>query len=358
MLEDHFWNLFAKKLTGEATARELQELEGLMRTYPELGYAAESIEEVWSLEHPADAVQAHEAFEQHMARMHTLQLTQDWASEAEPPAPRRRLPVRTLALAATLLLCLAGAAWWFTRPAPPAPGQLQAAAQVRQVQTMPGTKTRIVLPDSSVVWLNSGSRIAYNEAFGQSNRHLTLTGEAFFDVRKSTMPFIIKTADIQIKVLGTAFNVRSYPSERKTETSLIHGRVEITWDKRPDERIILKPNEKLTVLADNPDTVTAARNAEPLIELKKLRPRADSSITETLWMQNKLVFDSEPFGQLAQRMESWYGVKIVFMDETLRERRFTGMFRNESIGQALEALRYSSPFQYTISDSLVKISLK
>jgi transmembrane sensor len=106
-----------------------------------------------------------------------------------------------------------------------------------------------------------------------------------------------------------------------------------------------------------PDSSTVAvRAAEPLIELKKLRPRPDSTITETLWMQDKLVFDSEPFGQLAERMESWYGVKIVFADESLRERRFTGMFRNETIGQALEALRFSSSFSYTISDSLVKIS--
>ncbi len=362
MLEEHFWNLFAKKLTGEATARELRELEQLMRTYPELGYAAESIEDVWALEQQPDVEQAHEAFEAHMGRLHTLQLTSGWDDEQpvtplEPPHRKRR----TLVLVAALLVCLAGAAWWFTRSAASAPRQLQDLAQVRQVQTMPGTKTRIVLPDSSLVWLNSGSRIVYNEAFGRSNRNLTLTGEAFFDVRKSTMPFIIKTADIQIKVLGTAFNVRSYPSERKTETSLIHGRVEITWDKRPDERIILKPNEKLTVLSDNPDTAaatTASRSTEPLIELKKLRPRPDSTITETLWMQNKLVFDSETFGQLAQRMESWYGVKIVFTESSLRELRFTGMFRNETIGQALEALRYSSPFTYTISDSLVKISLK
>jgi transmembrane sensor len=228
MLEEHFWNLFAKKLTGEATARELKELEGLMRTYPELGYAAESIEEVWALKQAPDTAAAHEAFEAHMARLHTLQLTRHWEEEMLPPPPRNRR-MRMMVFAAAILLTLAGASWWLVRQGPVAPERLQAQAQVRQVQTTPGTKSRIVLPDSSVVWLNSGSRIAYNEAFGHSNRHLTLTGEAFFDVRKSTMPFIIKTADIQIKVLGTAFNVRSYPSERKTETSLIHGRVEITW---------------------------------------------------------------------------------------------------------------------------------
>jgi transmembrane sensor len=356
MLENHFWELFAKKLTGEATARELREIEDLMRTYPHLHYAAQPLEDLWKLEqiHPEDLDQK---FADHLKKIN-LPVT----LEPEPliigATSRPNWKWRYLAAAATLLIAIL-TGFFFIPDNNKDMATLHADEQTRQVNCPPGSKTKVLLPDSSTVWLNSGSRIVYNEGFGKTNRNLVLSGEAYFDVKKSLTPFIIKTANIQIKVLGTAFNVRSYPHEKKTETALIHGSVEILLDKRPDERIVLKPNEKITI--NNQEEIAGKKNrpsAEPLIILGSVTTHDDSSIAETQWIENKLVFQSESFGDLAMKMEARYGVRFRFASEALKNRRFTGVFGEESITEALEALQYSSPFQFTISGNVVTISQK
>ena len=94
--------------------------------------------------------------------------------------------------------------------------------------------------------------MTYDKNFGKNIREVNLTGEAFFDVTKdSSHPFIIHTNVIDIKVLGTEFNVRSYPNDANTETSLIRGKVEVTVKNRANEKIYLEPNEKLVVANDN-----------------------------------------------------------------------------------------------------------
>src|SRR4029078_631833 len=100
------------------------------------------------------------------------------------------------------------------------------------VSTKRGSKSKVQLPDGTQVWLNADSRIAYNEKFQGNLREVTLEGEAYFDVvRDEKRPFVIHTAAIDIKVLGTAFNVRSYANEKNTETSLIRGSIEVTLVK-------------------------------------------------------------------------------------------------------------------------------
>jgi transmembrane sensor len=355
MLENHFWELFAKKLTGEATARELKEIEDLMRTYPDLHYAAQPLEDLWKLRQ-VHSEEAHEKFEAHIRKINfTVEPAEEPAIAV--PSPVKKIKWYYMAAAAVLILLISGIYLYPNLNKDIA--TLHTDKQTRQVNCPPGSKTKVLLPDSSTVWLNSGSKIVYNEGFGKTNRNLVLTGEAYFDVKKSLTPFIIKTANIQIKVLGTAFNVRSYPHEKKTETALIHGSVEILLDKRPDERIVLKPNEKITI--NNQEDVAGKKNrpsADPLIILGSVTTHEDSSIAETQWIENKLVFQSESFGDLALRMETRYGVRFRFASEALKNRRFTGVFGEESITEALEALQYSSPFQFTISANVVTISQK
>ena len=92
------------------------------------------------------------------------------------------------------------------------------------VSTKGSYKASINLPDGSKVWLNGDSKITYDGDFQGKTREVHLSGEAFFDVAKDkTRPFIIHTRTINLKVLGTAFNVRSYDNEKETETALVHG---------------------------------------------------------------------------------------------------------------------------------------
>jgi ferric-dicitrate binding protein FerR (iron transport regulator) len=229
---------------------------------------------------------------------------------------------------------------------------------ISEVSTPIGAKsTKIVLPDSTVVWLNAGSRLTYNEKFGQDNRNTTLTGEAFFDVKKSSIPFIIHAQALRIRVTGTAFNVKSYPNEKTTETSLIRGSLEITLDKRPGEKFILRPNEKLVVSNDTSRTrqKTATRN-EPIVMISGITQATDSTVIETSWVDNKLAFQNETFDELANRMERWYGVEIDFRDEQVAHERLSGTFTNETIQEALERLQLTTNFQFTIKANNITIT--
>ena len=175
-------------------------------------------------------------------------------------------------------------------------------------------------------------------------------------------PFIIHTERIDVRVLGTRFNVRSYPSDRTTETTLIRGSIEVSIKDRPSEKIILKPNEKLVVANDdstlhrnNPARNTAGAN-ESLVSIRQPTYEHNTgAIVETSWVDNKLVFQDKEFNALAKELERWYGVSIRFDNPRQEQLRFTGNFQNETIQQALDALKLSGNFNYAIHQNQITI---
>jgi transmembrane sensor len=206
-----------------------------------------------------------------------------------------------------------------------------------------------------VVWMNAGCMITYNEQFGVTHRNTTMTGVAFFDVKESATPFIIHTNGMQIKVLGTAFNVRSYPNEN-SETSLLRGKVEITLDKRPGEKYLLRPQEKLIVGSSRETMVYQERKQEPIVMLRSVTPSGDSSFVETSWVDNKLIFQDDYFADLAVKLERWYGVKIEFQNEMVARQRISGTITTETIQQAMEALQITTPFHYSLKSNHIIIT--
>ena len=213
------------------------------------------------------------------------------------------------------------------------------------------------MPDSTIVWLNAGSKLTYSENFGVQNRNTTLTGEAYFDVKKGAIPFIIHTNGLKIRVLGTAFNVKSYPDEMTTETSLLRGKLEVSIDERPEQKFVLNPNEKL-VIANKLQVIKekAAPAKEPLFLLKHVSFAADSTIIETAWTENKLVFQDETFYEVAKKMERWYGVRIKFSNSDIAYSRLYGSFTRETIAEALDALKIGLAFNYRIEGDEITIT--
>ena len=353
MLEKYYWELFAKKLSGEASPSELNELEQLLKMYPHLQSSIQPIEQLWHSPIPQQVENVDWQFDLLMSKIQNKE-------EVQPVRKSlvRRLWLPMSAVASVILIVVLVFQFTGTKQnAQKITARIDTKMQTRQFFCPAGSKTKLVLPDSSMVWLNSGTKLTYNDGYGITNRDITLTGEAFFDVRRSEMPFIIKTANIKIKVLGTAFNVRAYPHEKRSETSLLRGSVEVTLDERPNQRIVLKPSEKITVKHDAHSINGASLNAhEPLIVLASITKTSDSAIAETTWVENKLSFKSETFGALAKRMEIRYGVKVVFQNESLKQQRFTGSFTDESITEMLEALQFSHSFHYSIHDNIIEIS--
>lgn len=367
--KEHTWNLIAKKLAGEASPAELQELEALLRSNPELHYPFQTIADLWEHTGPNDRAQAEEAFNRHVDRIDRLNidysptLTVVSDNLATPSGFRRRALIL-----APIALVLVGAFLLINRPAAGPVKPLAAKAPVpdtREISTSSGSRTSITLPDSTRVWLNSGSHIEYGKDFGGEYREVSLTGEAFFDVAPDAgRPFIIHTPKLDVRVLGTSFNLKSYPSDKTTEATLIRGSIEISIRNRPSDKIILKPNEKLVVNNDDSGMIRKSPtrkevSPESLVVISKPTYEHHSgAIIETSWVDNKLIFQDEEFGDLARQMERWYGVSIRFEDAHLQELRFTGSFDKETIRQALDALKLTDQrprFDYTIEGEQVTI---
>ena len=260
---------------------------------------------------------------------------------------------------AVLGLCIGCASYlFFNKPS-------EQVVKNNEVATRKGSKSKIILPDSSVVWLNADSRLVYPGDFHGKTREVQLTGEAFFEVTKDPhRPFIIHTNTVDVKVLGTVFNVRSYPEETTTETSLITGEVEVTVLNQ-DKKVILKPNEKLIVPnkidTTNYGSVSQRRKEgravnQPLLTVDKIHFKEEDSLyTETSWVDNKLDFDGEPLNRLTSKIERWYNVEIVINNEKLKSTRFTAMFDNESLKEVMEALSTSYSFKYKMEGAKVTI---
>ncbi|MBK6633014.1 MAG: FecR family protein [Chitinophagaceae bacterium] len=193
-----------------------------------------------------------------------------------------------------------------------------------------------------------------------------MDGEAYFDVVKDpSRPFIVHTTGIDIKVLGTAFNVKAYKMEPVIEATLIHGSIEVINKNRPGSPgVMLKPHEKLvynkypvTDQRDQRADIVVPESDAYSITIKPLNNNiADSDIVETAWVYNKLVFEDERFETLALKMERWYNIKISFENEKLKDYRISGSFVNETPEEAFKELQFLVPFRYSVKNNEVKIT--
>ena len=369
MQEEKLWLLISLKLSGEASEEELTELQGLLQDHPDIALKLDILESIWKEKHGGFSENKNEAFDRHFQRLsdHLNDPVLKYETEDFSPGvklidqtgSKKKLGwwiLSTAAAAAAIIFFL----FFFQKSNDTKKTQLEKAQNT--VSTKPGSKSKIQLPDGTQVWLNADSKIIYNENFLGNLREVQLTGEAYFDVVKDkTRPFIIHTHSIDLKVLGTAFNIRSYDNEKNAETSLIRGSIEITLRNNPDKKIVLKPNEKLLVHNDDfaliPQGKTEAKKEEegPLLVLSKVHfQQNDSVATETLWLKNKLVFDTESLENVALKIERWYDVKVIITDEKLKKDLYHAIFDDESLQQVLDALSTNS-FKYTINKKEVTI---
>ncbi|WP_295125282.1 FecR domain-containing protein [uncultured Chitinophaga sp.] len=258
----------------------------------------------------------------------------------------------SVAAALTLLI---GSMIWMER------GAIDTAAVVDKrpvYASKAGERKSFQLPDGSKVVLNAASTLWLEEGFNSGTRKLTLEGEAFFDVAQNpSAPFVIHTEEMDITVLGTAFNVRAYKEDETNETSLINGRVRV--DLRRGRQVYLKPNEKLVInVRKQPEelqTISTKRAATQKAESNySIAPLThfpqDSATVELSWVDNRLIFADETFEDIARKLERWYDVKIRFNADELREYRFTGNFNKETLQRVLEVMQLSRGFNFKFED--------
>ncbi len=227
-----------------------------------------------------------------------------------------------------------------------------------------GSKSRIILPDGTIVNLNSGSFIKYAVNFSSTQREIYIEGEAFFDVAKDLEnPFYVKTKDITVKVLGTKFNIKSYPEEKTVQTTLVSGALEIYSNKKRTKQplITLSPNQQAIVEKET-DSITTCHAVNIIQETDLIAPEPISigsplDMSQVIaWKDNRLTFRDDSFYELARKMERWYNVNIEIKDKELAKKQFSGVFVNETVEQALNALKMVTPFEYKMKKNNILIT--
>lgn len=361
MFNDRFAQLLALKMSGEASGEELQELQQFLVDNPEAEYFFQVFSEYWTLEprDDEDDIQEEIHFQQILA---IAEKSNNAGESASLPAEPARAPLITLKrflVAASILVVITASYFLLTKQN----NEPQARIALNEVEAARGIRSFLSLPDGTRVYLNSDSKLEYLGNFNDSVREVTLTGEAYFDVVKDkTRPFIVHAGELDVRVLGTSFNVKNYPSDSVIEATLIHGLIEVSNKQQPTSpKVLLHPHEKLVYTRNNTvktseDLLAALHN--PILVTPLPRNLSDSAIHETSWVYNKLIFDGERFAEIAERLERWYNVKIELKDEEIANTPIHFKIENESIEEVLKALQYIEKFNYKIHDNEIEITSK
>lgn len=206
-----------------------------------------------------------------------------------------------------------------------------------------GSSLKMTLPDGSSICLNAGSSVTYSQGFGVVDRNITLSGECYFDVaHNEEMPFVVKTHDLDVKVVGTRFNFRNYPNDLEAIVSLIDGRIALANNLREDDNDrFLNPGQR--VVLDKHVGVMR-------IETKDV----ENSIQ---WTTGNIFFDEELLPDITKELERQYGVKISIYGERLRQLRIYGNIvpREMTLGEVLESLAATNRIDYTCEEGNVTL---
>jgi ferric-dicitrate binding protein FerR (iron transport regulator) len=201
---------------------------------------------------------------------------------------------------------------------------------IAEIQCPMGARIKFQLPDGSIGFLNSGSKLSYPVQF-TAGRSVELIGEAYFEVvHNENLPFHVNTKNLDIKVLGTTFDVIANENENTEEIVLQTGKVDVS-SKNGKQLAVLKPNEQLT------------------LDLKK-RTFSQNKVEAsqyTGWKEGKLIFRNENMQQVARRLSRWYNADIVLEGNQLDTFTFHATFIDESLDEVLKLLSLTTPLSYS-----------
>lgn len=206
-----------------------------------------------------------------------------------------------------------------------------------------GGEFMIVLEDSTKVWLNSASRLIYPEHFAEGSRHVSVEGEAYFEVAKdSSRPFYVEIPGAQfVKVYGTEFNIRSYPEDAEVKTTLSEGSISITPVNGNGGELFLSPGNQAVI--DKTTSTASVRS----VDVERVSG----------WRNGRFVFEEQTLYQIMQDLGRWYDFKFEFADDDLRETIFMGSIpRYSNFTTAISILEKSGGIRFDIADNKVKIS--
>lgn len=209
------------------------------------------------------------------------------------------------------------------------------------VKSPGGSKSQIVLPDSTVVWLNSNAEIKYPSFFSKTSRDVYISGECFFEVSKNLRKqFVVHCSELKVKVYGTSFNIKDAKNGQRLEVSLVEGKVQLL-DKKDESLCFLKPGEQFAY-ENHTGQIRRINNIENL----------------SAWKNNVLAFENTPIEEVIQSLESWYGVKIRIDKKISNKHSYTFRVKTESMKEVLDLISVITPIKYELDGEKVTIQYK
>jgi len=226
------------------------------------------------------------------------------------------------------------------------------------VTTPLGSRSYLILPDKSQVWLNAGSTLTYSKEFGGKSREVKLKGEAFFKVKSNkSKPFVVSTKYMDVRALGTSFNVKAYDEDQFAVATLIEGSIKVESNNGEKKfSYSLVPNHNIVVPSSTQHSAVQKGNslaAERQQAINEIKPRIEvKSVPNTKsiisWKDLLWTIEGVDLKSLAILLERRYNIKIHLTTELLKDYKFTGIIKNETLEQVLQYLRFTTPLKYEI----------
>lgn len=220
--------------------------------------------------------------------------------------------------------------------------QLEASLGEIVVEAPQGSRSEMVLPDGTKVWLNAGSKISYSQTFGYTVRLVRLEGEGYFEVaHNEQLPFSVESGNVRVKVLGTKFNVRDYPTDAEASVSLAEGSVSMSSMRMASTERVLTPGQRATV---NKET-------------GRIRVDDYEVANAIQWTNGILVFDGESLRDIVNDLERCYNVRIIVKTPSLYNLHFYGTFirQEQSLREVLDALAATGKIRFDQKDQEITL---
>lgn len=311
--DSYYWDITARYLQGKANATEQNQLKQWREAQAEHETQFKAQEKLWKLTEYTltDEVDAERAW--NLTRLKIEATVQDDGST-------RKIFYSSLKIAASIAIVFS-IIWLFKSYLP---GD-------EMVLVKSGNKMiKIVLPDSSHVWLNKESQLTYKKDFSEAERKVNLEGEGFFEVKRNPKrPFIITTGISQTEVLGTSFNLRNYPADTNISLTVATGRVLFKAEGGLNEAVIT-PEHGATISKSN----------------NTLSEYSISDKNAWAWKSGKLKFENKPLQEVLLDLERFYQIKFRLQNNSLGKCRFSGNFENATLEEVLQVLEITMNLNY------------
>lgn len=214
---------------------------------------------------------------------------------------------------------------------------LRQEVQEHTLQIPRGGEYKLVLADGTRVWLNAESELTYPNAFPGASRKVKLKGEAYFEVAKNTeQPFRVMIGDMEVKVLGTSFNVSAYPGAKR-QTTLVEGKVAIAWKQ---QQVEIAPGQQAT---------------ETSAGLEVIRVKVANYVG---WKERRFIYEDKLLGEVLEDLERWYDVEMFVVNDEIRNLHLTANLpKYENMDKVLEIIEYAACVKFGVKGRTVVVSL-